>query len=105
MILAKHQAIDGCERRLLCREMLESAQMRRTPVGALAKHEAATGEELQNVVPRLEDLPLKRLATPHDVADALLRLARNAHRREFAGAVEAPLPQRPMKNVTSAARF
>jgi len=59
-------------------EMLEPAQMRRTPVGALAKHEPATGEELQNVVPRLEDLPLKRFATPHDVADALLRLAGNA---------------------------
>ena len=62
--------------------------MRRTPVRALAVDEPAAGEEFQDVVPRLEDLPLEGLAAADDVAHALLGLARNAHRGELAGPIE-----------------
>src|ERR1043166_9371776 len=63
--------------------------MRRAPVGALPEHEAAARKKLQDVVPRLENLALKRLAAANDVADPLLGLARNAHRHQFAGTIEA----------------
>ena len=107
--------------------MLEQAEVRRAPVGTLAIDEAAAREEFQDVVPRLENLALKRLATPHHIADALLRLARDAHRRELAGvpsivfalhagpfrdqrgrdhvAGVAPLSQRTVQNVPGAAGF
>jgi hypothetical protein len=50
--------------------------------------EIIAAEELQDVVPRLEDLPLERLSAPDDVTNPLLRFARDADRRELAGAVE-----------------
>jgi hypothetical protein len=102
----------------------------------LAKHEAAARQELEDVVPRLEDLALERLAAAHDVPHALLGLTRNADRRQLAGAIEAcevlrialvvfplyawpfrdqrrrddvtrvaPLSERPMQHVASAACF
>ncbi len=44
--------------------------MRRTPVRALAEHEAAARQqELEDIVTRLEDLALERLASPHDAAN------------------------------------
>src|SRR5215213_8867414 len=83
--------------------------MRRAPVGALAVDEPAPGEELEDVVARLEDLALERLAAANDVAHALLGLAGNADRRELAGAVEPgevrrvalvvlPLGARPLRD-------
>ena len=53
------------------------------------KTKPAPGEELEDVVPRLEDLALERLAAPDDVAYALVGLARDPHRGELAGAIEA----------------
>jgi hypothetical protein len=74
---------------MLGRQVLQPAQVRGTPIGAVAKHEPAPREKLEEVVPRFEDLSLKRLATPHDVAHALLGFARDAHGRQFAGAVQS----------------
>src|SRR5258708_2137995 len=68
--------------------MLEPPEVRRAPVGALAIDEAAPREELEDVVPRLENLPLEGLAAANDIAHALLSLARNADRCEFTGTIE-----------------
>jgi hypothetical protein len=56
--------------------------------GPSPKDEAAARQELEDVVPRLEDLPLEGLPTPHDVAHRLFGLGRNPDRREFAGPIE-----------------
>src|SRR5947209_4727757 len=66
VILAEHESIRGRERRLLRREMLEPLEVRRAPVRALAEDEPAAGEELENVVTRLQDLTLERLAATDD---------------------------------------
>src|SRR5258708_901998 len=62
--------------------------MRLTPIGPLAIDEAAAREKLEDVVPRLHDFALHRLAAPHEIAHALFRLARNAHDRELPRAIE-----------------
>src|SRR6476661_2372485 len=62
--------------------------MRRAPVRALAVDEPAPGEELEDVMARLENLALEGLAAAHDIAHPLLGLAGNANRGELAGAVE-----------------
>ena len=63
--------------------------MRRPPVRTVAIDEAARGEELENVVSRFEHLALERLATTDDVANTFLGFARDANRRELAGAIQA----------------
>ena len=50
--------------------------------------DGAPRQELEDVVPRLQDLALKRLPAAHDVADPFIRLARDAHRDQLAGAME-----------------
>ena len=56
VILAIHQAIFRRERGAVRRQLLQPAEMRRTPVRAFAEDEATRGQELQDVVPRPEDL-------------------------------------------------
>ena len=63
--------------------------MWRVPVGALAEDEAPPGEELEDVMPRLQDLALERLSAPDDIPHALLGLARDPHHGELSGAKEA----------------
>ena len=63
--------------------------MRGAPVGALPEDKTAPGEELEDVVPRREDLPLERLPAPHHIAHPLVGLTRNAHRHELADTIRA----------------
>lgn len=77
VVLPKHEPIVRGERRAVRRQVLQPLQMGRAPVGAVAKDEAAAGEEYENVVARLEDLALERFPAAHDVADPLIGLARN----------------------------
>jgi hypothetical protein len=49
---------------------------------------AAASEEFEDVMARLEDLALERLAAAHDVADAFVGFARNPDGDELAGAIE-----------------
>jgi hypothetical protein len=86
-VLAEHEAVLGRQRRVVARERGEPAPVRLRPVGALAVDEAAAGEELEQVVPALEQLALQGLAAAHDVAHALLGLARDADWRQVARAV------------------
>ena len=94
VILAIHQPIVRRERRALGREVLQPLEMRRAPVRPLAEHEPAAGEELEDIVARLEDLALERLPAAHDIAHPLLRFARNPHdaraRRRDRGARDPP---------------
>jgi hypothetical protein len=76
------------ERRTLRREVEQPLKMRRTPVRPLAEHEPTTREELEDGVARLEDLALEGLSAADDIANALLRFTRDAHRGELAGAIE-----------------
>jgi len=89
VILAKHQPILQRKRGAIRGEMLEPRQMRATPVRAFAEHEAATGQELQDLVSRLENLALERFPRADDVAHPLLRLTRDAHDGELARPIEA----------------
>ncbi len=57
--------------------------MRGAPVSPLAKYEATPGEELEDVVARLEDLALKRLTAAHNVTHSLVALARDSHDDEL----------------------
>jgi hypothetical protein len=88
VILAEHEPVGRREWRLFGRQMLEPAEMGRAPVRALAIHESAPGEELEDVVPGLENLPLECLSATDDVADPLLGFAEDADRGEFAATVE-----------------
>jgi hypothetical protein len=89
--------------------MLEPLEVRRAPVGALAEHEPATGEEFQDVVARLEDFALERLPAAHHVAHPLLRCTRDPYRGEIATAIQSreftrivlvvlPLHARPLRD-------
>ena len=89
VILAEHQPIGWGERRRLTGEVFEPPEVRGAPVGALPIYEPAPREELENVVPGLHDLPLERFPPADDIAHSFLRLARDAHRGEFPGAVES----------------
>ena len=53
-----------------------------------AEDETPPRQKLEDVMPRLENLPLERLPASHDVAHSLIRLARDAHRDEFAGPIQ-----------------
>jgi hypothetical protein len=57
-------------------------------MGVAPIHEAAPRQEFQDVVPALENLALKRLSASDDVAHRFLRFGRDAHHREFSGAIE-----------------
>ena len=61
VVLTKHQAIGRRQGRVLRRQVLQPLQVRPTPVRSLPEHEPAAGEELEDVVPRLEDLALEGL--------------------------------------------
>ncbi len=109
MVLAIDESVLRGQRRVIGREMLQPVQMRRAPVGAVAKDESALRKEFEDVVPRLEDLALKRLPAAHDVTDPFVRFARDAHRDEFPGTVEPrqvggitlvmlPVDARPLRN-------
>jgi hypothetical protein len=56
-------------------------------VRALAVHETAAGEDLEQVMAALEQLAPERLAAAPDVAYPRLGLARDADRRQVAGTV------------------
>lgn len=73
-LFAKDEPIGGGERRRFTREVFEPAEMGRAPVGTVAKHKAAPGEEFENVVTRREDLALKCFAAADHIAHALLGL-------------------------------
>jgi hypothetical protein len=88
MILAKDQPIGRRQRRLVGRQMLQPPEMRRAPVGTVSNDQPTAREKLQDVVPGLEDLTLKRLATPHDIAYALFRFTGNSHGGQLAGAIQ-----------------
>jgi hypothetical protein len=70
MVLTIDKPVVWRERRVRGGQVLEPLEMWRASVGALAKHEAAPGEELEDVVPGLKDLALNRLAAADDVAHA-----------------------------------
>ena len=88
MKLAIDQSILWRERRPVGRQVLQPLQVRRAPVGALPKHEPAARQELEDVVPRFEDLALESFPAPHDIADPFVRLTRDAYRHELAGPIE-----------------
>ena len=88
MVLPIDEAILRRERRPVRRQVLQPRLMRRAPVRPVAEDEPARRQELQDVVPRLEDLALEGLPTPNDIADPLVRLARDAHGHELTGAIE-----------------
>lgn len=58
------------------------------PVRALAEDKAASGEELEDVLPGLEDFALKCVPAAHGITHALLTLGSHPDHDEFAGAVE-----------------
>jgi hypothetical protein len=89
MILSVHQTVFGRQRRGVGGEMQQPPEMGRAPVGALPIDEAPASQELEDIVPGLEDLALKRLPATHDIPDPFLRFRRNAHGRELARAIEA----------------
>ncbi|MDQ2664776.1 MAG: hypothetical protein M3Z05_02095 [Gemmatimonadota bacterium] len=62
VILAVDDAILGGERRRVRRQVLQPLEMRRAPVRPLTKDEAARRQELQDVVPRLQNPPREGLA-------------------------------------------
>ncbi len=57
------------------------------PVGAIPKDETPAPEELQDVVPGLQDLALKGLPAAHEVADPFLGLTGDANRDQQSGPV------------------
>ena len=69
--------------------------MRRAPVRAVAVDETTTGQKLQDVMARLENLALELFPTAHDVAHPLLGFGRNADGCELIGAIE----RRPLTRV------
>src|SRR5690606_23676696 len=73
--------------RVVAGERGEPSQVRPAPVGALAVDEATAGEELEDVVAALDQLPLQRLPAADDITYALLGLRRDADRGEVARAV------------------
>jgi hypothetical protein len=89
VVLAKDEPVGGRQWGGLAREVFEPPEVRRAPVGAVAVDEPAPGQELEDVVARLEDLALEGLPAADDVADALLGRGGNPDRRELAGAVVA----------------
>lgn len=89
MVFAEDQPVVLFERAVLSGHMQQPLEMRTAPVGAFAKDEAAAGQELEDVVTRLENLFLERLAAAHDITHTLIALARNPHYRELTRPIEA----------------
>ena len=81
-VLAEDQPILGRKRRRRARELTQPRVVRGALPESPPVEEPAAREELENVVARLDHFSLQRLATPHDIADALLHLAGNPDRRE-----------------------
>ena len=86
-VLAEDHAVLVHERRRRAGELAEPGVMGGSP-RLLEIDAAAARQELQEVVPRLEDLALEGLAAPHEIAHALLRFRRNANHRELARAMQ-----------------
>ena len=81
-----HLIVDG-ERRCRPRQLTQPRVVRGPPVDPSAIDEAASRQNLEDVVSRLHHVPLQRLATPHHIAHALLRFTRHANHRALARAI------------------